>query len=270
MEKSNFASVYDRLVLGREFVEYRDYYVQSRRRYEQTLQLIGTLGLPEGARHLDVGGGQMALLSREIFGLTAIVGDVVPTASEDVELQGVEFNRINLLDDEYEADAPFDLVTLCEVIEHIPVPPYVTFRKLARILKPGGWLVMTTPNGFRVRNILRMLAGKEILDLYRYPDGDQPLGHQHEYTLRQMEWQLHEAGFAPRTLETYVSGWRGSSTAAKLGHLMTKPFNLVPHLRDGLIMAAQAPTSPQANGKAEQSASLLGTDQTDVANEETV
>jgi len=247
MDKSVFVSAYDRLILGHEFVEFRDYYIQSQRRYEQTLALIGTLGMPQGARHLDVGGGQMALLAREIYGFKPFVGDVVPTASQDVEGQGVSFQRINLMDDQYEAEEPYDLITLCEVIEHIPMPPYITFLKLASILKPGGWLVMTTPNGFRVRNILRMIVGKEVLDIYRYPEGDEPLGHQHEYTVRQMEWQLHRADFTPKTVSTYVSGWRGASFGAQLAHRLTAPFNLVPHLRDGIVLAAQAPTERSAD-----------------------
>jgi hypothetical protein len=243
---ASFESAYDRIVLGRDFVEYRDYYVQARNRYRQTLALIGTLGLPQGARHLDIGGGQMALLSREMYGFAPFVGDVVATAAADVEGQGVGFQRVNLMDDRYATDEPYDLVTLCEVIEHIPVPPYITFGKLTALLKPGGWLVMTTPNGFRVRNILRMIAGREVLDIYRYPEGDRPLGHQHEYTVRQMDWQLRHAGYEPRTLKTYVSGWRGASAGAKLAHLLTKPFNLAPHLRDGIIVAARAPQTPPA------------------------
>ena len=241
MAFASFDDAYDRLVLGREFVEFRDYYVQARRRYARTLALIGTLGLPPGSRHLDIGGGQMALLSRAMYGFDPAVGDVVRTGSGDVEDQGVAFQRINLMDARYEADAPYDLVSLCEVIEHIPVPPYIVLGKLAAILKPGGWLVMTTPNGFRIRNILRMLANREVLDLYRYPEGDQPLGHQHEYTLRQMGWQLELAGYRPQTLRTYVSGWRGASAGARLAHALTAPFNLFPHLRDGLLVAARAP-----------------------------
>jgi len=246
MTGTGFDDAYARIVLGREFVEYRDYYVQARSRFAQTLALIGRLGLPEGARHLDVGGGQMALLSREMFGFAPFVGDVVDTAAGEVAAEGVGFQRVNLMDERYESTTRYDLITLCEVIEHIPVPPYVTFGKLTALLEPGGWLVMTTPNGFRVRNILRMIAGREVVDIYRYPEGDQPLGHQHEYTVKQMDWQLRHAGYAPHTLETYVSGWRGASTGARLAHLLTKPLNLVPHLRDGIIVAARAPQAAPA------------------------
>lgn len=245
-----FDTAYDRLIMGRGFVEYSDYYTFSRDRYRQTLALVASLGLAPGARHLDIGGGQMALLGRDLLGFVPSVGDVVPTAASDVIALGVGFERINLMDAEIDVADRYDLITLCEVIEHIPMPPYVTFRKLARILKPGGWLVLTTPNGFRIRNILRMLANREVLDIYRYPDGDEPLGHQHEYTLRQMDWQLHEGGFAPATLRHYVSGWRGASPGARFAHHLTRPFNLIPHLRDGLIAAARSRTEAQTLSEA--------------------
>ena len=42
-------------------------------------------------------------------------------------------------------DHSVDLVILVEVIEHLPEPA-LTLREVARVLRPGGRLVMTTPN----------------------------------------------------------------------------------------------------------------------------
>lgn len=39
----------------------------------------------------------------------------------------------------------FDTVISCETIEHVPDPPRAV-RELARVLKPGGRLYLTTPN----------------------------------------------------------------------------------------------------------------------------
>jgi 2-polyprenyl-3-methyl-5-hydroxy-6-metoxy-1,4-benzoquinol methylase len=39
----------------------------------------------------------------------------------------------------------FDTVISCETIEHVPDPPRAV-RELARVLKPGGTLFLTTPN----------------------------------------------------------------------------------------------------------------------------
>src|SRR5262245_35294962 len=43
------------------------------------------------------------------------------------------------------ADASFDTVISCETIEHVP-DPRQALRELARVLRPGGRLFLTTPN----------------------------------------------------------------------------------------------------------------------------
>jgi 2-polyprenyl-3-methyl-5-hydroxy-6-metoxy-1,4-benzoquinol methylase len=44
-------------------------------------------------------------------------------------------------------DGEFDTVISCETIEHVPNPP-LAIRQLARVLRPGGRLLVTTPNYF--------------------------------------------------------------------------------------------------------------------------
>ena len=43
-------------------------------------------------------------------------------------------------------DASFDTVLCCELIEHLPADPMHMMSEINRILKPGGHLVITTPN----------------------------------------------------------------------------------------------------------------------------
>ncbi len=45
----------------------------------------------------------------------------------------------------------FDLVMCCETIEHLP-NQYFLFQEAARILKPGGTLILTTPNSSSLRS----------------------------------------------------------------------------------------------------------------------
>jgi 2-polyprenyl-3-methyl-5-hydroxy-6-metoxy-1,4-benzoquinol methylase len=65
----------------------------------------------------------------------------------------------------------FDTVFSCETIEHVPDPP-LAVRQLARVLKPGGRLYLTTPNYLGTMGLYRLycrLRGKP------FDEGGQPL-----------------------------------------------------------------------------------------------
>ena len=69
-----------------------------------------------------------------------------------------EFHRADL---DYEgiplADGFADIVVALETIEHLESPrPFC--RELARVIKPGGWLVMSTPNQLSLLSLLCLLV----------------------------------------------------------------------------------------------------------------
>jgi 2-polyprenyl-3-methyl-5-hydroxy-6-metoxy-1,4-benzoquinol methylase len=51
-------------------------------------------------------------------------------------------------------DASFDTVFSCETIEHVPDPAR-SVRELARVLRPGGRLFLTTPNYMNMMGLYR-------------------------------------------------------------------------------------------------------------------
>lgn len=53
-------------------------------------------------------------------------------------------------------DSSFDTVTAIEIIEHLENPRHV-FREIARVLRPGGVAVISTPNCENVRSYLSLL-----------------------------------------------------------------------------------------------------------------
>jgi len=56
-------------------------------------------------------------------------------------------------------DETFDVVVIGELLEHIREPKRLV-DQARRVLRPGGRLVGSTPNGFRVKNRLRFLSGR--------------------------------------------------------------------------------------------------------------
>jgi 2-polyprenyl-3-methyl-5-hydroxy-6-metoxy-1,4-benzoquinol methylase len=54
-------------------------------------------------------------------------------------------------------DHSADLVTAIEVIEHLENPRDL-MRKLARLVKPGGWVIVTTPNQLSLLSLLTLVT----------------------------------------------------------------------------------------------------------------
>ena len=95
------------------------------------------------------------------------------------------------------ADGVFDSVLFCEVLEHLLEDPLFPLREIQRVLKPGGTLILTTPNAARLENVARLLAGESIYDPY---SAYGPYGrHNREYTLNELRLLLAHTGFAVDT-----------------------------------------------------------------------
>lgn len=61
------------------------------------------------------------------------------------------------------ADDQFDAVLFCDILEHITFNPVGMWRQIHRVLRPGGRIVVTTPNYYALRGRalrpLRLLSG---------------------------------------------------------------------------------------------------------------
>jgi SAM-dependent methyltransferase len=91
------------------------------------------------------------------------------------------------------ADGEFDYMLFCEVLEHLTADPVRALLELKRVIKPGGSLILTTPNAARLENVLALLEGRNVYDQY---SGYGPYGrHNREYTRHELHTLLTHCGF---------------------------------------------------------------------------
>lgn len=143
-------------------------YLDTKRR------LLANKSLPDDTRVLDVGAHwlhQTLLYAIEGFEVTAL--DLPATFDLPMVRALAQAHRIRLLSnrdlehpnalDDVPEDT-FDFVLFTEVIEHLAFNPVEMWCQIYRVMKPGGRIVVTTPNfyGLRqsVRRWMRALAGK--------------------------------------------------------------------------------------------------------------
>jgi SAM-dependent methyltransferase len=90
-------------------------------------------------------------------------------------------------------DASMDIVVFGEVLEHLTNDPLFALREIARILKIGGALVLTTPNVARLENVVALIQGRNMYDPF---SGYGPYGrHNREYTRDELHRLLAHCGF---------------------------------------------------------------------------
>jgi len=104
-------------------------------------------------------------------------------------------------------DASFDTVLCCELIEHLFEDPMHMMSEINRILKPGGHLVLTTPNAGSLRAVSAILLGYHpaFFPAYirpRKPDEEAEARHNREYVPMEIQHLLTESGFDLVRLET--------------------------------------------------------------------
>lgn len=109
------------------------------------------------AIHLDIGSGHGDLIQalRQRFNVHSSACDYTDTLMQlpDVQVSVADLNVQGL---PFE-DSTFDLVTCTEVIEHLEHYRY-TIREMFRVLKPGGTLVLTTPNILNLKSRVRFMV----------------------------------------------------------------------------------------------------------------
>lgn len=170
-----------------------------------------------------------------MFGDRATVGDISEDYAEAVTKHGVEFIECDLLRSIPQRGC-YDVVVLCEVVEHLPVPLHSIIQKLSLLLNPGGHLFLTTPNLYRLRNLVRMMLGKQIFCNWFYPSPGQSLGHVLEYSREHLVWQMAQGGLRDIQCEVTQLISKGHSLFSTMNRQLAVPlFRLRPIWQDNLV-----------------------------------
>lgn len=183
--------------------EMQQYFAYNRGRYVALAGHMGEiLGLVSGdrpVRVLDVGPGYQTLMFRALWPDLQI--DTIGFPDEKFPPvegeQRVSFDLNDCADATRWPALPrtYDVVTYCEVVEHLYTSPVHSFRFLASALAERGYLLVTTPNGIALHRRLRLLAGRNPQELIR-EDLSNP-GHFREYSRRELSALAEHAALTP-------------------------------------------------------------------------
>lgn len=169
---------------------------------------------------LSIGCGGAAYL--EIF-LEKVLGHRVIGA--DYETTVFQWNRRNAkrgikiypydldVDELPFKDEQFDIIVFTEILEHLRNNHCNALKKLGRVLKKNGSLLLSTPNIGKTDNIKQIIKGEAItlpVDDSFYKTGGAS-SHFHEYTIKELKELLKRAGFEPKYISMFSRYGEGLS-----------------------------------------------------------
>jgi SAM-dependent methyltransferase len=250
---NEFDILYERYIC-RDEMQFGDraFYHRYRPRYKECIRRFAALAPDHPLDVLDVGGGQLALLCTKLWKDRGVAVDLPGPHMSYMAEQGVETIYWNLCKSDLPSDSKFDFIFFSEVIEHLPVPGYIALNRLRKAMRPGGIIMCTTPNLYRLRNVVYMAFGRPIFDNFQYPDDDTALGHVFEYSRDHLDWQFKKAGFMQYDVEYFQVHHLPTNPLYRPLAILGYPLHVIPRWRDVLMATAYAPAEVRDLPKASE------------------
>ena len=202
------------------------------RRYELLLELVRKLA---PARILVVGPSYETVLLREAFPEASV--NTLGWHDHRFPLREHESHtQFDLNEPDYPELEPHDAVVCSEVIEHLHVATVPVLRFLASGLRPGGHLILQTPNATALAKRIRMVLGRNPYDPIREEAGNP--GHFHEHTVGELVAGVEAAGLEVRRVLTenyFDHGSRKNRVYRAFGRVLPRS------LREGITIVACKP-----------------------------
>lgn len=179
-----------------------DHYVKKQStRIAHDLHWVETVVKPQGLI-VDAGAAPYLLtLALKQKGYDVEGLDVEPDRfAEPIKQTGLTVRRCDIDNDAFPyADETVDVVLLNEVFEHLRINPVGTMREIFRVLRPGGRLMLSTPNGLSLNRLAILLTkgtpGPNIYKEYSKLTDIGHMGHVREYAPREVEDLIEKIGF---------------------------------------------------------------------------
>ena len=112
--------------------------------WAHVLETVSGLRSSLEGRWLDVGFGNGSLLTTAAeFGYDVVGIDLREESVRLMREAGYDAHAVEL--DEFRADEPFDVVSMADVLEHMPFPKRA-LQRVWELLRPGGLLFLSMPN----------------------------------------------------------------------------------------------------------------------------
>ena len=140
-------------------------------------------------------------------------------------------------------NAHFQTVLCCELLEHLARDPMYMLDEIHRILRPGGSLVLTTPNVVSLRALSAALQGFHPMLFPAYLKNSTEARHAREYTPKEIRMLLENAGLEVTLLETGPYRDEPAPQLAWVEHLLDQ-YLLDRHLRGDCIYAVARKIGP--------------------------
>lgn len=190
--------------------------------------------VPKSHTILDVGAVPLLLIAAlRKLGYTVHGVDIAPQRFQGtIDKLGLDVKQCNieLQPLPYESRF-FDTIVFNEIFEHLRIDLIFTMREAFRVLRPGGLLMLSTPNLKSLDGVINFLFGNkafsccaDIFGQYQKMQSLGHMGHVREYTVREIQEFLYRVGFVVHTVI-----YRGSYGEKWKNHVATfkpslKPF----------------------------------------------
>ncbi len=202
-----FTSLYDSIATRKREAKETGPYNGGNGRIDRAVDLIRTMDFPRSGAVLDVGGatGNFGYAVRDLFELRFTM-DIASDCQLPAEAKGNIFILGNVdedglpFPDESSTGPMIDLIVALDFIEHI-LDPGKFARECFRVLKPGGMVLINTPN----IQFWRHLHSLVVEGVFPHTSGDQEVyhgGHVAFFNLQDMQNIFGAVGFKHHSMYT--------------------------------------------------------------------